>query len=239
MFWWNYWEFSNKMSLTIRTRMFNKVKYCDVIFLKIGDHVRAWIESQCQLCNQAKSTFIFTFSAFVVAFIIWHILRTSLSHKETLLVKEIVDFAIQSLVFQNIVIRNGKLVWKHGLYCWYFRLNVKYLELLYRAYIIWAKNVHFYVELPSGNDFETVLVTFCCYDHGVKASNVVQKIATDQKECRKCSSCVIICWIATIYLPINNWFLGHLRPKLKKLLKLYKKRAITGPLWVLSMMEVR
>ena len=101
MFWWNYWEFSNKMSLTIRTRMFNKVKYCDVIFLKIGDHVRAWIESQCQLYNQAKSTFIFTFSAFVVAFIIWHILRTSLSHKETLLVKEIVDFAIQSLVFQN------------------------------------------------------------------------------------------------------------------------------------------
>ena len=32
------------------------------------------------------------------------------------------------------------------------------------------------------NDFEVVLVTFCCYDHGAKASKEVQKIATDQKE---------------------------------------------------------
>ena len=29
--------------------------------------------------------------------------------------------------------------------------------------------------------------------HGAKASEAVQKIATDEKECRKCSSCVIIC----------------------------------------------
>ena len=42
-------------------------------------------------------------------------------------------------------------------------------------------------------DFETVLATFCCYDHGAKASDAVQKIARDQKEYRKCSSCVIIC----------------------------------------------
>ena len=48
-------------------------------------------------------------------------------------------------------------------------------------------------ELLCENDSEAVLATFCCYDHGAKASEAVQKIATDQKEYRKCSSYVIIC----------------------------------------------
>ena len=38
---------------------------------------------------------------------------------------------------------NGKIVWKHGLYCQYFRLNLKYLEWQYRAYIKTAKNGNF------------------------------------------------------------------------------------------------
>ena len=46
--------------------------------------------------------------------------------------------------------------------------------------------------------------TFCCYDHGTKVSEEVQKIATDQKEYQKWSSGVIMCWIAKIYLSINN-----------------------------------
>ena len=55
------------------------------------------------------------------------------------------------------------------------------MGLSYRAYIKTAKNGDFCEDLFSENDFEAVLVTFCCYDHGVKASEVVQKIATDQK----------------------------------------------------------
>ena len=51
----------------------------------------------------------------------------------------------------------------------------------------------FFEELLSENDIEAVLATFCCYDHGTKASEAVQKIATDQKEYHKCSLCVIIC----------------------------------------------
>ena len=39
---------------------------------------------------------------------------------------------------------------------------------------------------------ETVLANICCYEHGVEASEAVQKIATAQKEYRKCSLCVII-----------------------------------------------
>ena len=60
----------------------------------------------------------------------------------------------------------------------------------------------------SENEFEAVLDSFCCYDHGAKASEAVQKIATDQKEYRKCFLCVIICSIVKTYLPtylsINN-----------------------------------
>ena len=59
-------------------------------------------------------------------------------------------------------------------------------------------------ELLSENDFATVLATSCCYGLGAMASEAVQKIATDQKQYRKCSSCVIICWIAKIYLSITN-----------------------------------
>ena len=96
------------------------------------------------------------------------------------------------------------IVWKHRPYCWYFRLNLKYIGWAYRVYIKTAKNCDFCGELAGENDFETVLGTFCCYDHGAKASEAVQKIATDQKEHYKRSSCVIICWIAKIYLSINN-----------------------------------
>ena len=39
-----------------------------------------------------------------------------------------------------IIIRNRKIVWKHGPYCWYYRLNLKYSEWPYRAYIKTAKN---------------------------------------------------------------------------------------------------
>ena len=103
-----------------------------------------------------------------------------------------------------IVIRNEKIVWKHGPYCWYFCLNLKYLGWLYRAYIKIAKYGDFWEELVIENDFEAILATFCCYDHGVKVSEAIQKITTDQKEYRKSSSCVIICWIAKIYLSINS-----------------------------------
>ena len=42
-------------------------------------------------------------------------------------------------------------------------------------------------ELLSENEFEAILATCCCYDHGAKASE------EDQKKYRKCSWCVIIC----------------------------------------------
>ena len=58
-------------------------------------------------------------------------------------------------------------------------------------------------ELLSENYFEAVLATFCCYDYGTNASEAVQKVSTDQKDYRKCSSCVIVCLIAKIYQSIT------------------------------------
>ena len=48
-------------------------------------------------------------------------------------------------------------------------------------------------ELLRENEFEAVLATLCCYDYGTNASDAVQKIPTDKKDYRKCSSCVIGC----------------------------------------------
>ena len=43
-------------------------------------------------------------------------------------------------------------------------------------------------ESLSENDFEVVLDSFCRYDYDAKISAAVPKIATDQKDYRKCSS---------------------------------------------------
>ena len=48
----------------------------------------------------------------------------------------------------------------------------------YRKYIKTAKNGGFCEELLSENDFEAVLVNFCCYEYGANASKAVQKIST-------------------------------------------------------------
>ena len=131
-------------------------------------------------------------------------------------------------------IRNEK-VWKHGPYCWYFRLNLKYLGWPYREYIITAINGGYWEELFYENYFEAVLATFCCCDHGANASEAIQEIATDQKVYHKCSSYNIVFWIAKIYQSITvkkDWLLGHLRRSIvaKKLQKLHRKKSNNWPM---------
>ena len=72
-----------------------------------------------------------------------------------------------------------------------------------------AKNGSFCEELISDNDFEAVLATFCCYGYGANNSEAVQKIATDQKDYYKCSSCVIVCWVTKIYQSITAKIDGY------------------------------
>ena len=58
-------------------------------------------------------------------------------------------------------------------------------------YIRTAKMANFSENFLSRNDFEDVLAIFFYYDHGSKASEAVEKIATGEKGYRKCSMCVI------------------------------------------------
>ena len=75
------------------------------------------------------------------------------------------------------------------------------------------KNGGFCEELLSENNFEAVLANFCCYDYGANSSEVVQKIATNQKDYHKCSSCFSL--LNSQNISINNseksLVLGHLR----------------------------
>ena len=62
----------------------------------------------------------------------------------------------------------------------------------------------------------------------------LQKIGTDQKVYRKCSSSVIICWTAKIYLSINNsekrLFTRTPLMLLKKLQKMYRRKSNKWPM---------
>ena len=55
-----------------------------------------------------------------------------------------------------------------------------------------SKKGGFSEELLGENDFEAVLANFR-YDCGANASEAVHTIATDQKDYRKCSCCIILC----------------------------------------------
>ena len=62
------------------------------------------------------------------------------------------------------------------------------------------------------NDFMDVLATFCCYDYNTDASEVVEKIARDQKDHRKCSLYVTVCCIGKASNKSKKaWLLGYLR----------------------------
>ena len=51
----------------------------------------------------------------------------------------------------------------------------------------------------SGDDFEAVLAIFSCYGYGSNAFKAVEEITTNEKDNRKCSLCVIVCYITTTY----------------------------------------
>ena len=74
----------------------------------------------------------------------------------------IVNFATKHEILTDLakVTRNGKIVRKHGAYCSYFRLSLKFLGWLYKEYIKTAKNGCFHCigeNFLSEKDFVAVL----------------------------------------------------------------------------------
>ena len=105
---WSYLKFSDKMDLTIQTKMLNNVKDRHTICLKYGDRfltssIMLRLEAKDSICSTMKENLILycKFSVFVVTAISLnkHILITSSISKRTPLGKEIVTFATKSLVF--------------------------------------------------------------------------------------------------------------------------------------------
>ena len=75
----------------------------------------------------------------------------------------------------SLVIRNRKMVWKHRSYFSIFSLKLEIFVVPVPVQRIHqtAKNGTFCEELLSENDFEAVLINFCCYDYGTNASEAV------------------------------------------------------------------
>ena len=51
--------------------------------------------------------------------------------------------AYLNVIWISIVISNGKIIWKHGSFCWHFCLNLEYLGWPCREYIKTAKRNNF------------------------------------------------------------------------------------------------
>ena len=51
----------------------------------------------------------------------------------------------------------------------------------------------------GGEGFKPVLAIFCSYDNSANTSEAVEKIATDEKDNRKCFLCFIVGYIATVH----------------------------------------
>ena len=77
--------------------------------------------------------------------------------------------------------KNGSIhlnSWKHRLYLLIFSLELEIFGVVVQKMHQNSKNGGFCEELLSENDFEAVLVNFCCYEYGANASEAVQKIST-------------------------------------------------------------
>ena len=93
---------------------------------------------------------------------------------------------------KTIVTKKRKdTLWKYGLHCWYFCLNLKYLGWSYGEYIKTAKYVGFCGELEGENDFEAVLATFCCYNYGANASGGSSE---DHYRSKRLSQMLLVCY---------------------------------------------
>ena len=118
-FWWNCIEFSDKMCLTIQMKMFNNVKqnYLNFIWRNLFEiwgqifyfsnliMFIVWVK----LYNQRKFTFTLSY-VFGICCCFHHLTCFNLSLKNMPLVIEFVNFATESLVFQNSLLNGARFI---------------------------------------------------------------------------------------------------------------------------------
>ena len=137
------------------------------------------------------------------------------------------------LILTTMVIRNGKMVWKHGLiidiFAWTWNIWDGGTENTskQRKMVAFMRNCSVKITLRLFQPLSVVMTM-------VATLEAVQKIATNPKDYHKYSSCVTVCWIVKIYQSITvkkGWLppylLGHLR-RLKRAIGGAIIEAITG-----------
>ena len=77
-----------------------------------------------------------------------------------------------------IVIRNRKIVWKHGPYYWYFCMNIKFL----REYIKTVKITGCSENFLCGDEFDAISINSRFYSDDADLYESVKKTATDDKD---------------------------------------------------------
>ena len=73
-----------------------------------------------------------------------------------------------------------------------FLLELGISGVAYTEYIEIKKKAAFREDFLNGDDFHAVLASFCSYDYVTNVSEAAEKIATDEKDYRKCSLSVYV-----------------------------------------------
>ena len=138
-----------------------------------------------------------------------------------------------------IVIRNGKIVWKHGRYCKYFRLNLKFLVWSYRECIKTAKMAAFSEDFLSGDDFEV----FCCWSvmrqKGESQNGCFSVCVSGGKKCLSFGNFGVLCFLETpvlrfALLPYSRRVITMVQTLLRQLkCSLQMKKMITNAVFCL------
>ena len=102
------------------------------------------------------------------------------------------DSTEQRLRTISTVIRNRKIAWKHGPYCWYFCLNLKYMWRPYGEYIKTTKNCGFCEKLQ----FENWKQLWGCFNHFLLLRLWCQRFwgSSEDRYRSKSSQILLVCY---------------------------------------------
>lgn len=135
-------------------------------------------------------------------------------------------------IYRTIVIKNGKIVWKHRSYCWFLCLSMNFCGGCTGTTLREWKMTAFRENFISGDDFKVFLA-------------IIVVVTMVQMLLRQLRRSLLMNCIAPAYLNNSNkgWLQRHLRLSSRNCRRHFKictkNGAVTSPWLVLSTREVR